>query len=88
LGAITERVCREVPQMDLGLDRGAERQPLTERETQVLRMIAGGYRNREIAEALSCAEGTIKNHISNLLAKLGARDRTRAVLVGIEMGII
>ena len=86
--AVTARICSELPQMDCGLDGLDPAQPLTPRETQVLRMIAGGYSNREIAEALSVAHGTIKNHISNILAKLSARDRTRAVLRGIELGLI
>jgi DNA-binding NarL/FixJ family response regulator len=62
-------------------------QPLTERETHVLRLIASGYSNREIAVALAISEGTIKNHVSSILAKLGVRDRTRAVLKGLESGL-
>ena len=58
--------------------------PLTERETHVLRLMANGYSNREIGVALAITEGTIKNHVSNILAKLGVRDRTRAVLKGLE----
>ena len=61
---------------------------LTERETEVLRLMAGGYSNREIAEALDSAEGTVKNQVSSILAKLGVRDRTRAVLKAIEGGRI
>jgi DNA-binding NarL/FixJ family response regulator len=61
--------------------------PLTERETHVLRLIASGYSNREIAVALAISEGTIKNHVSSILAKLGVRDRTRAVLRGLESGL-
>lgn len=63
-------------------------EPLSKKEIEVLRLIANGYSNREIAEALSKSEGTIKNHVSNLLAKLGVRDRTRAVLLAIEQGIL
>ncbi len=61
---------------------------LTERETEVLQLLAGGYSNREIAGALHVAEGTVKNHISSILSKLGVRDRTRAVLKAIERGLI
>ncbi len=50
--------------------------------------MAGGYSNREIARALSKSEGTIKNHVSNILSKLGVRDRTRAVLKAIELRLI
>jgi DNA-binding NarL/FixJ family response regulator len=53
----------------------------------VLRLIASGYSNREIAMALAISEGTIKNHVSSILAKLGVRDRTRAVLRGLESGL-
>lgn len=59
-------------------------EPLTPRETEVLRLMAVAYTNREIAEALGTAEGTVKIHVSNVLAKLGARDRTHAVLRALE----
>jgi DNA-binding NarL/FixJ family response regulator len=62
--------------------------PLTPRETEVLRLLAGGYTNREIAEALGIAEGTVKNQISSILSKLGVRDRTQAVLKGIGERLI
>lgn len=62
--------------------------PLTERETEILRLMAGGYSNKEIANSLGVAEGTIKNHVSNILSKMGVRDRTRAVLKAFEMGQI
>jgi DNA-binding NarL/FixJ family response regulator len=54
--------------------------PLSQRELDVLRLLAGGRSNREIAGALFLAEGTVKNHVTNVLAKLGARDRTQAAL--------
>jgi DNA-binding NarL/FixJ family response regulator len=50
--------------------------------------MTGGYSNREIATALDLSEGTVKNHVSNILSKLGVRDRTRAVLKAIEKGVI
>jgi DNA-binding NarL/FixJ family response regulator len=62
--------------------------PLTERETEILRLMAGGYSNKEIANSLNVAEGTVKNHVSNILSKLGVRDRTRAVLKAFEIGIV
>jgi DNA-binding NarL/FixJ family response regulator len=61
---------------------------LTKRELETLRLMAGGYSNREISEALGTVEGTIKNHASSILAKLGVRDRTRAVLKALELGIL
>lgn len=54
--------------------------PLSERELEVLRLLADGRSNRDIASALFLAEGTVKNHVTNVLAKLGARDRTQAAL--------
>ena len=62
--------------------------PLTERETEILRFMAGGFSNKEIANSLHVAEGTIKNHVSNILSKLGVRDRTRAVLKAFELKIV
>lgn len=62
--------------------------PLTERELEVLRLMAGGYSNREIARGLFVAERTVKNHASNILAKLYVRDRTRAVLKALGMGLL
>src|SRR5262249_37783987 len=59
---------------------------LTKRELDVLRLIAGGYSNREVSDALGTVEGTVKNHASSILAKLGVRDRTRAVLKALELG--
>lgn len=61
---------------------------LSPRETQVLRLMAGGLGNREIARALHLAEGTVKNHVSVILGKLGVRDRVRAVLRAIENGLV
>lgn len=62
--------------------------PLTERETEILRLMSGGYSNKEIARALNVAEGTVKNHVSNILSKIGVRDRTRAVLKAFELKLI
>jgi len=62
--------------------------PLTERETEILRLMAGGYSNKEIANSLGVAEGTVKNHVSNILSKMGVRDRTRAVLKAFEMALL
>jgi DNA-binding NarL/FixJ family response regulator len=56
---------------------------LSDREREVIRLMAGGFSNREIGEMLGLSEGTIKNHVSRLLLKLDARDRTSAVLKAI-----
>lgn len=79
----------------LGTDRapvsypaGALVEPLTDREQEVLHALARGLSNREIAEQLVITEGTVKNHVSNLIAKLEVRDRTQAVLKAQELGLI
>jgi DNA-binding NarL/FixJ family response regulator len=59
---------------------------LTAREKEVLHLICAGYSNKEIADLLTLAEGTVKNHVSNLLLKLDARDRTQAALKALQQG--
>lgn len=61
---------------------------MSEREIAILRLMAGGYGNREIAQAVFLAEGTVKNYVSEILAKLEARDRTQAVLKAISRRLI
>jgi len=61
---------------------------LTEREIQILRLIAAGNANKQIADQLSIAEATVKSHVVNLLSKLGANDRAHAVTIGLMRGII
>ena len=63
-------------------------EPLSERELEILRLIAQGASNREIAKALFLAEGTVKNHVTNILGKLEARDRTQAALKARDSGLI
>jgi DNA-binding NarL/FixJ family response regulator len=63
-------------------------EPLSEREIEVLGLIAQGMTNKEIAAALYIAEGTVKNHVTNILGKLGVRDRTQAALKAREMGLL
>jgi len=60
---------------------------LTEREREILTLVAKGVPNRQIAESLFLAEGTVKNHMSNILSKLGVRDRTQAALKAKELGL-
>ena len=86
--AVTERVEERVRQIVPNFESLNPPDRLTRRETEVLRLMAGGYSNREIAESLELSEGVVKNHVSNVLSKLGVRDRTRAVLKGIELGYI
>jgi len=63
-------------------------EPLSEREIQVLRLMAQGCGNKEIADRLVIADGTAKNHVSNILGKLSARDRAQAVARGKELGLL
>jgi len=63
-------------------------EPLSEREQEILRLLALGLSNREIADRLSLAQGTVKNYVTTILQKLGARDRTQAALRAREMGLI
>jgi DNA-binding NarL/FixJ family response regulator len=63
-------------------------EPLSARELEILQLLAGGATNREIAAALVLAEGTVKNHLTNILGKLGARDRAQAVLMARDLGLI
>lgn len=63
-------------------------EPLSGREQDVLQLMSAGLSNKEIARALELAEGTVKNYISEILAKLSVRDRTRAVLKAMELGLL
>ena len=63
-------------------------EPLTERELEILRLMASGIGNREIAEALALREGTVKNHVSSIFSKLSVADRTKAVLRAIAAGLV
>jgi len=63
-------------------------EPLTERELDVLRLLAEGLSNRQIGYKLSLTEGTVKNYVTNVLQKIGARDRTQAALRGRELGLV
>jgi DNA-binding NarL/FixJ family response regulator len=63
-------------------------EPLSDRELEVLRLAAGGASNREIAAALVIAEGTVKNHLTSILSKLDASDRTEAAVKAKELGLI
>jgi DNA-binding NarL/FixJ family response regulator len=69
-------------------DQSPPTDTFSEREIAILRLLAGGYSNREIAKAVFLSEGTVKNYVSEILDKLGTRDRTRAVLKAITLKII
>jgi len=86
--AFTERLMEGLTGMHTGFDSLEQPDPLTNRETEILRLMASGFSNKEIASSLEVAEGTVKNHVSSILSKMGVRDRTRAVLKAFELGII
>jgi DNA-binding NarL/FixJ family response regulator len=76
------------PEVAADLAEHAGEEGLSERELEVLRLIASGHANKEIAAQLYIAEDTVKRHVSNILAKLNANDRTHAVTIGLKRGII
>jgi len=76
------------PEIATELAEHATEDDLSVREIEVLRLIAAGNSNKEIAEHLSIGEGTVKSHVSNILSKLSASDRAHAVTIGLKRGII
>jgi DNA-binding NarL/FixJ family response regulator len=93
--SITRKVLAEFSRLAAAAEKSANKplqpalvEPLTEREQEVLSALAKGLSNREIAMQLVITEGTVKNHVSSLIAKLGVRDRTQAVLKAQELGLI
>ena len=79
---------RLAPEIAAEIAEHATDDGLTPREIDVLRLIAGGNANKEIAALLSLTEETVKGHVKNILAKLGAKDRTHAVTIGLKRGIM
>lgn len=86
--AITETVLNGLKRHKAEFDSAEQPDPLSEKEKEILRLMAAGCSNKEISEAMFKSEGTVKNQVSNVLSKLGVRDRTRAVLKAIELGMI
>lgn len=86
---ITERLLSQVRKTSSGsFNKPLSLEALTDKELAILQLMAAGYSNKEIANALSKSEGTVKNQCSTILSKLGVRDRTRAVLLALELGLI
>ena len=88
--AVTQKVMAEFARLarpSRGINAGIP-DPLSKREQQILRLLAKGMTNREIANELFLAEGTVKNYVTTLLHKIGVRDRTQAALRGRELGLL
>ena len=79
---------RVPPEVAAQIAEYAAGESLSQREVDVLRLIAAGNANKEVAAQLSLTEETVKGHVRNILAKLGANDRTHAVTIGLKRGII
>jgi DNA-binding NarL/FixJ family response regulator len=79
---------RMAPEIAAEIAEHATDDALTAREIDVLRLIASGNANKEIAAQLSITEETVKGYVKNILAKLGAKDRTHAVTIGLKRGVI
>jgi len=75
-------------QLNKGIDISPLIDKLSTKELQILKLMAGGFSNKEIAESIFLAPGTVKNHVSTILSKLNTRDRTRAVLIALNQGLI
>jgi len=86
--AVTEKVLQGLKGLNVEFESFENPEPLTEKEVEILRLIAAGCSNKEIADAMFKSTGTIKNQVSSVMAKLGVRDRTRAVLKALELGIL
>ena len=86
--AVTEKVLQGLKGLNVEFESFENPEPLSEKEVDILRLIAAGYSNKEIADAMFKSTGTIKNQVSSIMAKLGVRDRTRAVLKALEQGVI
>lgn len=86
--AITSTLIDSLKGLKSDFEHYQQPEALSDKELEILRLMAAGCSNKEIAQSLFKSEGTVKNQVSSLLAKLGVRDRTRAVLKAIEQGLI
>lgn len=85
---VTERILKGLGNLGSDFDACPMPETLSEKEIEILRLMAGGFNNREIAQSIHKSEGTVKNQVSSILNKLGVRDRTRVVLRANDLGII
>ncbi len=84
--AVTDKILKGLQGLSVEFESFDAPETLTTKEREVLRLIAAGYSNKEIADIICKSAGTVKNQVSTLMGKLGVRDRTRAVLKAIELG--
>jgi DNA-binding NarL/FixJ family response regulator len=86
--SVTRRIIEQFARTPSNPEAGARLPALTHRELEVLKLLAGGKSNAELAAELFVTEGTIKTHVSSLLGKLGLRDRVQAVVLAYESGLV
>jgi DNA-binding NarL/FixJ family response regulator len=86
--SVAAKVVAEFARLTTPKNAPALLEPLSEREHEILSLITNGASNREIAKRLFLAEGTVKNHVTNILGKLGVRDRTQAALKAKDLGLV
>jgi DNA-binding NarL/FixJ family response regulator len=86
--SVTRRIIEQFAHARLDPELGARLESLTHRELEVLKLLAGGKSNAELAAELFVTEGTVKTHVSSLLSKLGLRDRVQAVVLAYESGLV
>jgi DNA-binding NarL/FixJ family response regulator len=86
--SVTRRIIEQFAHARSNPELGARLESLTHRELEVLKLLAGGKSNAELAAELFVTEGTVKTHVSSLLSKLGLRDRVQAVVLAYESGLV
>jgi DNA-binding NarL/FixJ family response regulator len=86
--SVTRRIIEQFARAPVNPELGVRLESLTHRELEVLQLLAGGKSNAELAAELFVTEGTVKTHVSSLLAKLGLRDRVQAVVLAYESGLV
>ncbi|MBZ2163998.1 response regulator transcription factor [Alteromonas stellipolaris] len=84
--SVTEKVLKGLQGLEVNFESFDQPETLSPKEIEILRLVAAGYSNKEISEAMFKSTGTVKNQVSAIMAKMGVRDRTRAVLKALELG--
>ena len=86
VNGVTEKVLKGLHGLEVSFESFEQPETLSPKEIEILRLVAAGYSNKEISEAMFKSTGTVKNQVSAIMAKMGVRDRTRAVLKALELG--